>query len=314
MVDLVFNDRLNKILAAISYWSEELIEHSESYKKELNSASNFISDETLTRWTFGKSVGKDGQYHRDGGQARIYLMEKMGFLDALSDSDLRDHVIQSFKNWAVNIKTINLAKKLEKKQFRLLIPPLDWVKSNTGLKPNYSKAENAEVTNQNISEIEINELRKEINELKKVVLAQPFLTQTSEIVSTQLLQKYRDPAFRVTVREIYNYQCVICAKSRFDILGNPEVQAAHIYPKSKDGSDDPRNGITLCRLHHWAFDGGLISLSDDLRVLVVSKIKEDENYQEIWKYEGKQIIEPAQLEFKPESLFLKAHRELYGFE
>jgi predicted restriction endonuclease len=43
-------------------------------------------------------------------------------------------------------------------------------------------------------------------------------------------------------------------------MGKPEVQGAHIYPKGRDGSDDLRNGICLCRRHHWAMDAGWISI------------------------------------------------------
>ena len=39
-------------------------------------------------------------------------------------------------------------------------------------------------------------------------------------------------------------------------------------PKNKKGMDDPRNGLTLCRAHHWAFDAGLFTLTPDYRVMV----------------------------------------------
>ncbi len=39
-------------------------------------------------------------------------------------------------------------------------------------------------------------------------------------------------------------------------------------PKNKNGTDDPRNGLTLCRAHHWAFDSGLFTLKSDYTVLL----------------------------------------------
>ena len=39
-------------------------------------------------------------------------------------------------------------------------------------------------------------------------------------------------------------------------------------PKNKNGTDDPRNGLTLCRAHHWAFDAGLFTLTSDYTVVV----------------------------------------------
>jgi hypothetical protein len=47
-----------------------------------------------------------------------------------------------------------------------------------------------------------------------------------------------------------------------------EAQVAHIVPKNKNGTDDPRNGLTLCRAHHWAFDAGLFTLASDYTVVV----------------------------------------------
>ena len=49
----------------------------------------------------------------------------------------------------------------------------------------------------------------------------------------------------------YGTNCAFCSIKRSDLL-----DAAHIYPKSKLGTDDPRNGIPLCPLHHRVFDNG----------------------------------------------------------
>jgi len=34
------------------------------------------------------------------------------------------------------------------------------------------------------------------------------------------------------------------------------------------GSDDIRNGIALCQFHHWAFDPGWLSFTDDHEIIV----------------------------------------------
>ena len=47
-----------------------------------------------------------------------------------------------------------------------------------------------------------------------------------------------------------------------------EAQAVHIVPKNQNGTDDPRNGLTLCRAHHWAFDTGLFTLAHDYTVVL----------------------------------------------
>ena len=54
------------------------------------------------------------------------------------------------------------------------------------------------------------------------------------------------------VKQAYDYSCAICGAKRFSSIGQPEAEAAHIYLKSENGADDPRNGISLCKFHHWA--------------------------------------------------------------
>jgi putative restriction endonuclease len=57
-------------------------------------------------------------------------------------------------------------------------------------------------------------------------------------------------AFDVFAR--YGSACVGCG---LKIKGL--IQAAHVWPKSEDGSDDARNGLPMCANHHLAFDGSL---------------------------------------------------------
>jgi putative restriction endonuclease len=54
-----------------------------------------------------------------------------------------------------------------------------------------------------------------------------------------------------------------------------------------NGPDDPRNVISLCRLHHWAFDNGLFSIRKDYTIIVNEQIKKDINYKEIYNFENK---------------------------
>jgi hypothetical protein len=61
-------------------------------------------------------------------------------------------------------------------------------------------------------------------------------------------------SFRVFQR--YGEQCAVC-----DISENVLLDAAHIHPKTVRGTDDPRNGLVLCKLHHKALDAGLFSIN-----------------------------------------------------
>ena len=53
------------------------------------------------------------------------------------------------------------------------------------------------------------------------------------------------------------------------------LQASHIVPWSRDAGRrlDPRNGIALSALHDRAFDRGLITLDEELRVVVAGAVR-----------------------------------------
>ncbi len=61
--------------------------------------------------------------------------------------------------------------------------------------------------------------------------------------------------FKFGVLKRYGTQCAVCN------INVPEVlDAAHLRPKEQHGSDDPRNGLLLCAVHHRAFDAGLFAV------------------------------------------------------
>ncbi|ERG99058.1 MAG: hypothetical protein J07HQX50_00200 [Haloquadratum sp. J07HQX50] len=105
--------------------------------------------------------------------------------------------------------------------------------------------------------------------LKNALNREPQLTDDSETY-TESRRRARDSAFSELVRQAYDETCAICGSRRETPSGNPEAEAeaAHIYPKREDGVDDIRNGVALCKLHHWAFDNGWLAISDEHEVLV----------------------------------------------
>ena len=106
----------------------------------------------------------------------------------------------------------------------------------------------------------------------------------------------------------------MCGSSLRSPDGRPEVQSAHIYPKRLDGSDDARNGICLCRRHHWALDAGWISIADDRTILLRDDLPDHEDYQFIAACAGKEIRSPSDEKAAPHAMFLQQHRKLNTFE
>ncbi|WP_209309519.1 HNH endonuclease [Haloarcula amylovorans] len=140
---------------------------------------------------------------------------------------------------------------------------------------------------------------------------EPQLTSDSEEFTEQE-RRVRDQTFARLVKAAYDNRCAICGQHRETPAGTPEVEAAHIYPKQKNGADDPRNGLALCKLHHWAFDTGWLAVSDDYTLLVAAAPKRD-GYHEFKQLEDSQIRQPANEELAPHRLFLQQHRELHDF-
>ena len=87
----------------------------------------------------------------------------------------------------------------------------------------------------------------------------------------------RGTAFRREIMRIYNHTCAVCRLHVATVDGSSitVTDAAHIIPFSISYNDDIRNGISLCKLHHWAFDQGLISLSEGYKVRVSRLIFEE---------------------------------------
>ena len=64
--------------------------------------------------------------------------------------------------------------------------------------------------------------------------------------------------FRFDVLKRYGSKCALC-----NIDNKHLVDAAHIIPVDEDGTDDPRNGLILCKNHHAAFDRNLFKINPD---------------------------------------------------
>ena len=82
-------------------------------------------------------------------------------------------------------------------------------------------------------------------------------------VIASIKRKYREYDFRDRVLSAYRATCAFCG------LQLRLVEAAHILPVAADQStDETRNGIALCALHHRAYDLNLISFDEQYHIEV----------------------------------------------
>ena len=120
----------------------------------------------------------------------------------------------------------------------------------------------------------------------------------------------RSAGFRQAIMGLYNYTCAVCELRIVTMDGESATEAAHIIPFRVSKNDDVRNGISLCKLHHWSFDKGLISLSKTYQVLV-SPLMSDRRPTEwmLTEFQDKSILLPEHDQLYPAQDALKWHRE-----
>lgn len=122
-------------------------------------------------------------------------------------------------------------------------------------------------------------------------------------------RKYREVAFSRKVREAYDYRCAMSGLQLRNGGGRPEVQAAHIRPVEKDGSDSVRNGLALSGTLHWMFDRGLISVADDTKTILISENKVPGDVVQRLLPPDRKLLKPRDPHFAPHPENLRWHRE-----
>lgn len=162
--------------------------------------------------------------------------------------------------------------------------------------------------------IQLNEVKREEKELKKLI-SNDFQPFDVSIERTQSLRQFyvRDRAFRQIVTTQYDYYCAVCGFKLNSPRGVYEAQATHIIPKHKLGSDDPRNGICMCRTCHWSFDEGIISVdAERFLVIAASYLKHrtsDVSAERVLKFQGKNLRTVLDTEYTPSASALAWHNE-----
>ncbi|MDD5030203.1 MAG: HNH endonuclease [Rhodoferax sp.] len=139
---------------------------------------------------------------------------------------------------------------------------------------------------------------------ENLLVPDDFTGETRRVVIEQRMKQH---FFRRAVLSSYRGRCCMSGLSETRLL-----IASHIVPWSADKTNrlNPSNGLCLSAIHDRAFDKGLISLTDDWRVVVCNELrKRDEPFvkQVLLPLEGQQIELPER--FRPDSAFLTRHRE-----
>lgn len=83
-------------------------------------------------------------------------------------------------------------------------------------------------------------------------------------VERETLQRVHQPVFRSMVLRAYETRCSVCALTHRQLL-----DAAHIVDdREEQGVAAVRNGLALCKIHHAAYDAGILGISPDYQVAI----------------------------------------------
>lgn len=109
---------------------------------------------------------------------------------------------------------------------------------------------------------------------------------------------------------IYNGECIFTSSRQPLSDGRFEAECCHLQPLEHDGPDTIQNIMLMTGIFHTLFDEGLISLGDDLRILVKEAV--DPKLRGLLKESGYATVPDAPL-FRPALPFIRYHRRfIYG--
>jgi putative restriction endonuclease len=120
----------------------------------------------------------------------------------------------------------------------------------------------------------------------------------------------RDSAFRGEVVSIWGHQCAFCGFSIKLDSADLAIEAAHIRWVQFGGPDAINNGLACCSIHHEAFDRGAISLSEELRILVSSRLYGAGGLESMFlALNGSPLRLPSRRDAVPKKDFVSWHRK-----
>lgn len=113
-------------------------------------------------------------------------------------------------------------------------------------------------------------------------------------------------AFRVLVTDAYQRRCAVTGERTLPVL-----EAAHIRPFAELGPHHVENGLLLRSDLHTLFDRGYLTVTEELRVEVSTRIREQfNNGREYYKYHGQPLqVTPRAAAERPARDLLRWHNE-----
>lgn len=130
-------------------------------------------------------------------------------------------------------------------------------------------------------------------------------------ITSQVKIRLHQRSFRERVLEAYSDSCTLCKLHHRELL-----DAAHIIPDSDpDGEPLVTNGLSLCKIHHAAYDSNIIGIRPDYSIEVRHDILEEIDgpmlQHGIKEMHDKKIILPSNRNSYPDKQSLEKRYEMF---
>ncbi len=131
-------------------------------------------------------------------------------------------------------------------------------------------------------------------------------------VASVAKRRLHQPLFRERVLNAYRSTCTICRLGHRELL-----DAAHIVPDSDSrGLAIVPNGISLCKIHHGAYDADLLGITPDYVVKIRESILQEHDGEMLLhglqKMHGKKIDLPRSIPSRPDKSLLEIRFEQFS--
>jgi len=142
------------------------------------------------------------------------------------------------------------------------------------------------------------------DETDELLIPEDYSGETRRVITEQ---RIKQNFFRRAVLSSYRGRCCMSGLSEPRLL-----IASHIVPWSKDKANrlNPSNGLCLSAIHDRAFDKGLITLTDDFKIVVSKELKRKKEpfiIEVLLPLDGRTIEPPER--FAPQAEFIAWHRK-----
>ncbi len=129
-------------------------------------------------------------------------------------------------------------------------------------------------------------------------------------ITSEVVIRLHQRAFREKVLHAYRDHCAFCSLKHRELL-----DAAHILPDNEGGRASVSNGLSLCKIHHAAFDKNILGINEDFRIEVRQDILEEVDGPML-KYglqemNHKAILLPRSASNRPDKEFIRERYERF---